>query len=141
MNWNQSNNNLFVLHISFWRMKHYGSGLSLFLVIQRFGTVYFFFSTDLWKGYCTNFYLRLKSVHVWRWWNSIKSGLYLFLFDVRYLIQRWFVIWCISIRLYILVWWQKKSTNWSFPKWDISTSLQIYWFMEGLSSSNIRSKI
>ena len=29
MNWNQSNNNLFVLHISFWRIKHYGSGLSL----------------------------------------------------------------------------------------------------------------
>ena len=25
MNWNQSNNNLFLLHISFWRIKHYGS--------------------------------------------------------------------------------------------------------------------
>ena len=28
MNWNQSNNNLFLLHISFWRIKHYGSGLT-----------------------------------------------------------------------------------------------------------------
>ena len=29
MNWNQSNNNLLVLHISFWRIKHYGSGFSV----------------------------------------------------------------------------------------------------------------
>ena len=61
MNWNQSNNNLFLLHISFWRIKHYGSGFSAPKDIHCKTLIY-----PVCVNLCILFWLREKTCHVTR---------------------------------------------------------------------------
>ena len=65
MNWNQSNNKLFLLHISFWRIKHYGSG---FILVLGFCLVSLSINTQL-----TQFIILYRSLLIYSPFSSSFS--------------------------------------------------------------------